>query len=356
MGLIPVTTLLVPVVFTLREGFPRLLMVRVDPTLVTNANARPAGRGGMEQDGGDPGAWISEVVAPQLRGATLTSRFHPLLPRPMRGGRLAIPAWTTARTDAGRGDRLELVDAAAGLDGIGNELGDPDFGRQVLAAVRATLASDPFAQRVMGDGVRLNALSGDRLSGDPAPRLPAIVALLPSPFTLTDLRDAVAAALGMHPREFDFGSGLRRRINEFVLMRVLREVGSTRDLPDHGGEAPSAGRPSRCYEFDEDAWRMWLRERGERGAGAGPKAYAPQYSRDIDTVSDMAMEPRESMDRPERASRPLGQPGASRAPGSQGAPAPGRAGADAETADRILRLERMVDRLAMEIKKRMETE
>ena len=152
MGLIPVTTLLVPVVFTLREGFPRLLMVRVDPTLVTNANARPAGRGGMEQDGGDPGAWISEVVAPQLRGATLTSRFHPLLPRPMRGGRLAIPAWTTARTDAARGDGLQLVDAAEGLDGIGNELGDPDFGRQVLAAVRATLASDPFAQRVMGDG------------------------------------------------------------------------------------------------------------------------------------------------------------------------------------------------------------
>jgi hypothetical protein len=367
MGLIPVETRLVPIVLALRDGYPQLLMAPVDPTVVMNIHAHRGPNRRTAQ--GDPGAWIAQLVAPQLHGVALTSKFTSLLPRPIRDGQLAIPVWATARVDPNAAPDPNLpirhsrhfrepmlVDARDGLERLGDELGDPDFGREVLAAVRATLAADPFAQRVMGDGVRLGALLGDRRTGDPGPGLPAIVALLPSPFTLTALRDAVAAALGMHPREFDFGSGLRRRINEFVLMRVLREVGSTRDLPDHGGEAPSAGRPSRCYEFDEDAWRMWLRERGERGAGAGPKAYAPQYSRDIDTVSDMVMGPRESMDRPEGASRPLGQPGASRAPGSQGGPAPGRAGADAETADRILRLERMVDRLAMEIKKRMETE
>lgn len=342
MGLIPVTTLLVPVVFTLREGFPRLLMVRVDPTLVTNANARPAGRGGMEQDGGDPGAWISEVVAPQLRGATLTSRFHPLLPRPMRGGRLAIPAWTTARTDAGRGDGLELVDAAAGLDRIGNELGDPDFGRQVLAAVRATLASDPFAQRVMGDGVRLNALSSDRLSGDPAAMLPAVVALLPRTFTLAELREAIAATLGVHPRDFDFGSGFRRRIQEFVLSRVLREVGSTRDLPDFGSDGPAVGRPARRYEFDADAWRMWLRDRGERGAGPGSRtAFAPRE----DVIAGNVATPAPArMPAPPRDDSPALRPLHARsrkAPPEQ----------PTEDEGRIARLERMVERLARELGK-----
>lgn len=346
MGLIPVKATLVPVVLALRDGYPRLMMVPVDPTVVTTAHA--SGRTERQDSGGDPGAWIARLVAPQLPGAVLTSRFSALPPRSMGAGQLAIPVWATARIDPDAGvhpsalsphssrarhaGELHLVDAHDGLERLGVELGDPDLGREVLAAVREALAADPFAQRVMGDGVRLGALLGDRRSGDRGPALPAIVALLPRAFTLSELRDAVAVTLGMHPREFDFGSALRRRLNEFVLMRVLREVGSTRYLPDHDGDGPSAGRPARRYEFDEGAWHLWLRERGERGSGPGVKQYSAQAPPDAPALRSMSM--------------PSPEPAAPRAhPAPPALPALDRPPSERETADRILRLERMVERL-----------
>ena len=215
------------------------------------------------------------------------------------------------------------------------------WGREADVPVRATLASDPFAQRVMGDGVRLNALSSDRLSGDPAAMLPAVVALLPRTFTLAELREAIAATLGVHPRDFDFGSGFRRRIQEFVLSRVLREVGSTRDLPDFGSDGPAVGRPARRYEFDADAWRMWLRDRGERGAGPGSRtAFAPRE----DVIAGNVATPAPArMPAPPRDDSPALRPLHARsrkAPPEQ----------PTEDEGRIARLERMVERLAEQLR------
>jgi hypothetical protein len=357
MGLIPVEATLVPVVLALRDGYPRLLMAPVDPTVVTNAHANSRARRG--EAGGDPGAWIAQLVGPQLPGAVLTSRFSALPPRHIRPEKLAIPVWATARIEPDAGAHpslllrlpparhareLHLVDAHEGLERLGRELGDPDFGPEVLAAVREALAADPFAQRVMGDGLRLGALLGDRRRGDHGPALPAVVALLPRTFTLSELRDAVAAALGMHPREFDFGSGLRRRINEFVLMRVLREVGSTRDLPDHDGDGPGAGRPARRYEFDEGAWHTWLRERGERGAGAGSRQHSSPASRDDSPTRLMLM----SQARPGSTAMPPRM-----APTAPAEPEPAPRGRETrETDERIMRLERMVEQIVQEIGKR----
>jgi len=146
MGLIPVETRLVPIVLALRDGYPQLLMAPVDPTVVMNIHAHRGPNRRTAQ--GDPGAWIAQLVAPQLHGVALTSKFTSLLPRPIRDGQLAIPVWATARVDPNAAPDPNLpirhsrhfrepmlVDARDGLERLGDELGDPDFGREVLAAV-----------------------------------------------------------------------------------------------------------------------------------------------------------------------------------------------------------------------------
>jgi hypothetical protein len=127
-----------------------------------------------------------------------------------------------------------------------------------MSSMRAELTTDPFAQRILGDDLRLSALSGDQLTQNPTDGLPAVIALLPESFTFNELQNAIAATLGLEPDAMESNSSFRRRSQEFVHRGVLREVRTTRDP----SEADRIGRPPRRYEFDQYAWRIWLEERG----------------------------------------------------------------------------------------------
>lgn len=375
MGLIPVECFVVPVIFVMPEGSGMLGMVPVRPT--------PISRSALSDDAhsSDPGRWLTEVLARHLRGIEITSRIHPLLPRPMRGGRLAIPVWAMARAIParmhgadpaalarmrGRASDLDLAHPLHALDRLGEELDDPGFGRQVMSAIRAALATDPFAQRVVGDEVRLSALSKDRLSDGEHPRagLPAVVAILPESFTLGELQQAIAATLDLPPHAMESGSSFRRRIQEFVHRRVLRETTAAREP----GEADRVGRPPRRYVFDPDAWRLWLNECGERG-GSGS---ASEWERHSNTVADVASsqwtederrmaevralrEKREMRESREmREMRSMARAPANRVAPTQYSrrPPAGEPGGGSEEAERIARLERMVEQLAREAEER----
>jgi hypothetical protein len=261
--------LIVPVIFTLSD---RSCQLRLAATRAIPVNSMAAMR--ATQNSSDPAAWIAELIAQELPELRLTSRVHPLLPRLMGGNRVAMPVWAAARssgtdlsTDGSESERVLYrkssrqeadQDLAYGLERLGRELGDRSFGRHVMSSMRAELTTDPFAQRILGDDLRLSALSGDQLTQNPTDGLPAVIALLPESFTFNELQNAIAATLGLEPDAMESNSSFRRRSQEFVHRGVLREVRTTRDP----SEADRIGRPPRRYEFDQHAWRIWLEERG----------------------------------------------------------------------------------------------
>ncbi len=246
------------------------------------------------QNSSDPAAWIAELIAQELPDLHLTSRVHPLLPRLMGGNRVAMPVWAAARSsgtdhsaESGGSERVLYrkssrqeadEDLAYGLERLGRELGDRSFGRHVMSSMRAELTTDPFAQRILGDDLRLSALSGDQLTQNPTDGLPAVIALLPESFTFNELQNAIAATLGLEPDAMESNSSFRRRSQEFVHRGVLREVRTSRDP----SEADRIGRPPRRYEFDQHAWRIWLEERGGtvsmRSAQRTPVRFSPPMS------------------------------------------------------------------------------
>ena len=346
MGLFPAESFVIPIIFVMPEGASDLYMVPVQPTLVR----KPTIDGALRSS--DPGNWMEALLAEELPDCQIASRVHPLLPRPMRGGRLAIPVWAMARA---RGSRLELEHPMDALHRLGSELGDPGLGRQVMSAIHAALATDPFAQRVVGDEVRLSALSRDRLAdGDkPSPGLPAVVALLPESFTLGELQQAIAATLDLPPHAMESGSSFRRRIQEFVHRRVLRETSAQRE----SGDGDRVGRPPRRYVFDPRAWREWLNECGERSASKSSFEGEAQFSPLLSEKRAMGRRHREPLemesDRLVNHSQQLPPTAAFRI-------APRLAvseSRDQDTdADRIARLEQMVERLAKEAKERRREE
>jgi hypothetical protein len=225
---------------------------------------------------------------------------------------------------------------------MGMELDDYAFARQVLASVRGALAADPFAQRIVGDDARLGALSQEPLTQDPLDGLPAVVALLPEAFTLGELQQAIAATLGLPPGAMESSSSFRRRLQEFVHRRILRETHGTREATD----ADRIGRPPRHYTFNQHAWREWLMERGERmpqrGKGQGWEG-TESFARmsQMSPVSPVmparmrSSDPEDSVDDPASAPQPEG---------------------GSEESARIARLERMVESLARELGKKAERE
>jgi len=269
MGMPNFEPLIVPVIFTLSD---RSCQLRLAATRAIPVNSMAAMR--ATQNSSDPAAWIAELIAQELPELRLTSRVHPLLPRLMGGNRVAMPVWAAARSSetdlSTAGSESERVlyrkssrqeadqDLAYGLERLGRELGDRSFGRHVMSSMRAELTTDPFAQRILGDDLRLSALSGDQLTQNPTDGLPAVIALLPESFTFNELQNAIAATLGLEPDAMESNSSFRRRSQEFVHRGVLREVRTTRDP----SEADRIGRPPRRYEFDQHAWRIWLEERG----------------------------------------------------------------------------------------------
>jgi len=244
----------------------------------------------------------------------------------------------------------------------------------VLASVRGALAADPFAQRIVGDDARLGALSQEPLTQDPLDGLPAVVALLPEAFTLGELQQAIAATLGLPPGAMESSSSFRRRLQEFVHRRILRETHGTRDATD----ADRIGRPPRHYTFNPRAWREWLLERGERIPGRG-KGQDWEGTESFARMSPMSpvmparmrsSDPEDSVDDPSIAAAlraAMGESGrmykraASRM--ARQAPAPQAPQANApqpeggsEESERISRLERMVESLARELRKKAESE
>lgn len=352
MGLISIPASIVPVVFILPEGRGQLQMVDVSPWMIDPSQFEPA------TQSGDAGGWIAQLIERQLHDAELTSRIHPLLPRPMESRRLAIPVWATARLRRhargapGQAPRpaMELSDPREALSRLGRELGDRGFGRHVMASVRAAFALDPFAQRVVGDAARLGALSEDHLPDDPlsVARLPAVIGLLPAQFTLGELQEAIAATLELPPHAMESGSNFRRRLEKLVLSNVLREATGSRE----SGGSDRPGRPPRRYEFDPYAWRRWLEQQGERASGSPGSSFAPEYeSGESPDMRErrMMLERQEMEERRMRAARNYAQMPDSRAESR----ADSRADLSGDDeASRIARLERMVERLAREVQKR----
>jgi hypothetical protein len=333
MGVFPFEPLIVPVLFALPEGAGQLLVVPVRPISVTSLTVHKAMRTS------DPARWLTVLLAQSTPYAEPTSRFHTLLPRPLSGNRLAIPVWTTVRLTTGTIGRrpIELEAPDRALDRMGDEIEDPRFRSQVMASVRRAMASDPFAQRIVGDDARLGALSEEPLTTDPAEGLPAVVALLPPHFTLGELQQAIAATLGLPPGAMESSSSFRRRLQEFVHRRVLREVQAPREASD----AERIGRPPRHYVFDPMAWREWLQERGQRSPrGAG--SFEPLRM----SVA--------------RTARTLPDPGT---PGwpmedvsfSRERAVPHQVPDPQPDAGRLARLERMVERLAEELRRKAGT-
>jgi hypothetical protein len=246
-----------------------------------------------------------------------------------------------------------------------------------MSSMRAELTTDPFAQRILGDDLRLSALSGDQLTQNPTDGLPAVIALLPESFTFNELQNAIAATLGLEPDAMESNSSFRRRSQEFVHRGVLREVRTTRDP----SEADRIGRPPRRYEFDQHAWRIWLEERGGtasmRSSQRTPVSFSPPIGpmSPVPPMSPLTLQMRATL-REERANdvRASEDDSARRDvdPGPPPAPAPlnefpswlasprqsiARASIRSETTkaqvesepDRLERLERMVEMLVQEL-------
>ena len=391
MGMPNFEPLIVPVIFTLSD---RSCQLRLAATRAIPVNSIAAMR--ATQNSSDPAAWIAELIAQELPELRLTSRVHPLLPRLMGGNRVAMPVWAAARSsstdhsaESGGSERVLYrkssrqeadQDLAYGLERLGRELGDRSFGRHVMSSMRAELTTDPFAQRILGDDLRLSALSGDQLTQNPTDGLPAVIALLPESFTFNELQNAIAATLGLEPDAMESNSSFRRRSQEFVHRGVLREVRTTRDP----SEADRIGRPPRRYEFDQHAWRIWLEERGGtvsmRSSQRTPVNFSPPIS-PMSPVPPMSpMSPltlqmratlREERDNDIRASesdsvrRDVDSGSAQESTDSRGLPSwlasprrsIARASMPSETTkaqveaepDRLARLERMVEMLAQEL-------
>ncbi|MEN9642896.1 MAG: hypothetical protein RIR77_2085 [Planctomycetota bacterium] len=379
MGMPNFEPLIVPVIFTLSD---RSCQLRLAATRAIPVNSIAAMR--ATQNSSDPAAWIAELIAQELPELHLTSRVHPLLPRLMGGNRVAMPVWAAARssgtdsiTDGSESERVLYrkssrqeadQDLAYGLERLGRELGDRSFGRHVMSSMRAELTTDPFAQRILGDDLRLSALSGDQLTQNPTDGLPAVIALLPESFTFNELQNAIAATLGLEPDAMESNSSFRRRSQEFVHRGVLREVRTSRDP----SEADRIGRPPRRYEFDQHAWRIWLEERGGtvsmRSAQRTPVRFSPPMSpmtlhMRAPLREERANDVRASED--DSARRDIDPGSAQESTDSRGLPSwlasprrsIARASMPSETTkaqvepepDRLARLERMVEMLAQEL-------
>ena len=391
MGMPNFEPLIVPVIFTLSD---RSCQLRLAATRAIPVNSIAAMR--ATQNSSDPAAWIAELIAQELPDLHLTSRVHPLLPRLMGGNRVAMPVWAAARSsstdhsaESGGSERVLYrkssrqeadQDLAYGLERLGRELGDRSFGRHVMSSMRAELTTDPFAQRILGDDLRLSALSGDQLTQNPTDGLPAVIALLPESFTFNELQNAIAATLGLEPDAMESNSSFRRRSQEFVHRGVLREVRTTRDP----SEADRIGRPPRRYEFDQHAWRIWLEERGGtvsmRSSQRTPVNFSPPISPmspvpPMSPMSPLTLQMRANL-RDERANdvraseddsarRDIDPGSAQESTDSRGLPSwlasprrsIARASMPSETTkaqveaepDRLARLERMVEMLAQEL-------
>ena len=223
-------------------------------TTVGGDMGRAAGVVPAPQPGCDLNRLVLETASAVLPPRTVSSRFHPLMPRMHRNGCIVLPFWATGRlpVDGRWGRPLEMH----ALERLAEELDDPGIVDEANGAFRRALATDLLSHKMVQEPLRVQALAVEearRLQRDA--EIPSIVALLPEEFTIEQLRSAVLESVRLRPDEAESSSNFRRRIEELIELRVL-EPAPYRD------ESKSKGRPAQLYSFNARAWRIWLARLG----------------------------------------------------------------------------------------------
>jgi len=239
--------------------------------------ARMLGFGDRRAPAGDLEAALRRAMPWEGLRGVVASRLRPLTPRLLRHGEMVMPMWASGCLPPGGVEALPPGRSGdvyrRALERLSLHLDDPSIVAEAHAELRRALASDPVSHQMVGEGVRLRglALDGldelrlrDRAASDvddapsgayPRPRvrapLPPLLALLPSEFTIEQLRAAVRRVARLDEEELESASNFRRRIAELLEARVLVEVGDVED-------AKQKGRPAKLYRFDAESWSGWL--------------------------------------------------------------------------------------------------
>ena len=197
---------------------------------------------------------VFDTASAVLPPRTVSSRFHPLMPRMHRSGSIVLPFWATGRLPAD-GAWMRPLETRA-LERLAEELGDPGIVTEANGEFRRALATDLLSHKMVQEPLRVQALASEearRLQRDS--EVPSIVALLPEEFTIEQLRAAVAESVRLRPDEAESSSNFRRRIEELVSLRVLEPA-------PYREESKAKGRPAQLYSFNARAWRVWLERLG----------------------------------------------------------------------------------------------
>ena len=239
--------------------------------------ARMLGFGDRRAPAGDLEAALLRAMPWEGLRGVVASRLRPLTPRLLRHGEMVMPMWASGCLPPGGVEALPPGRSGdvyrRALERLSLHLDDASIVAEAHAELRRALASDPVSHQMVGEGVRLRGLALDGLdelrlrdraaidSGEapygayPRPRvrapLPPLLALLPSEFTIEQLRAAVRRVARLDEEELESASNFRRRIAELLEARVLVEVGDVED-------AKQKGRPAKLYRFDAESWSGWL--------------------------------------------------------------------------------------------------
>lgn len=195
---------------------------------------------------------LCEALRARVPSLEVTARLHPLMPRLLADGAVCIPLWTAGRIS----DDADLR-SDRGLADLARALGDPTIEAEAEAEFRRRLASDPIAHQMVGEATRLRAVASDEALRELSPgEVPPIFALLPTVFTIDQLRLAAAPMALAAGTELERSSNFRRRVNEFIEQGVLGDCGEAVG-------AAHRGRPPRLYRFDAAGWEEWLHRRSQ---------------------------------------------------------------------------------------------
>ena len=239
--------------------------------------ARMLGFGDRRAPAGDLEAALRRAMPWEGLRGVVASRLRPLTPRLLRHGEMVMPMWASGCLPPGGVEALPPGRSGdvyrRALERLSLHLDDASIVAEAHAELRRALAADPVSHQMVGEGVRLRGLALDGLdelrlrdraaidSGEapygayPRPRvrapLPPLLALLPSEFTIEQLRAVVGRVARLDEDELESASNFRRRIAELLEARVLVEIGDVED-------AKQKGRPAKLYRFDAESWSGWL--------------------------------------------------------------------------------------------------
>ena len=195
---------------------------------------------------------LCDALRARVPSLEVTTRLHPLMPRFLADGAICIPLWTAGRISDAVGLRPDR-----GLADLARAIGDPTIEAEAEAEFRRRLASDPIAHQMVGEATRLRAVASDEAQRAlPPGEVPPIFALLPTVFTIDQLRLAAAPMAMAAGAELERSSNFRRRVTDFIESGVLADCGEA-------AGATHRGRPPRLYRFDAAGWEEWIHRRSQ---------------------------------------------------------------------------------------------